>query len=930
MEIKKHGKIVAITGPSGAGRGAVVAMLQKDNSIFVEPTGVTTRMPRPGEVEGKHCFFVTEEQFKEGIENNSFLFWSQHALNFYGIYKDTVSQLIDEGKNVILEIALGEDINTVKKFYPDLISIYIIPPNADSMIRRLIAREHNDMDRVQGRINVYEAEAYAALKTDAILVNEYPEDTAATIVNIIDDPAVQKKYYDECVELVVELKKALKEYKAGSRFIIKDGCLQKYKEKPGGLYTVEIPEGITSIGAGAFRWCEYLSEARIPQSVIDIGSGAFQGCECLKFIQIPRNVKHIGEEAFMGCGLNNIRIPRGIETIADGVFRDCSELTRVQIPDSVTTIGEEAFSHCSSLSEISLPENIDQIGRYAFSSCKSITTFAIPGKLPFIPAGMFFKCYNLYDIHIPNTIEEIGDQAFDTCRRLTNVVIPAATVRIGAWSFAGCTELRNVTFVNEETEIDVHAFENCTSISHINLPGKASEIREGTFEGCTSLENVVFPMHIKTIGKNAFKGCYQLKHVVIPAGVTTIKQGAFAECRGLRCIEIPESVFSIEDHAFDGCYALKIRAVPGSVAERYAKENRIDIEYVSTVADDETLKEYWDRRLDRIESNQKNHQRITQETQRIVIGIDKKQDELLGFVNFFKEDLQDWLKQEKSRLDASTLLQDPEQVEVATAASVLKSSNYINQQVSSVTELIEDATKHLRSVFGPTWNDLLPDTQTSLISAGVLWESCAGIEDDQNFDYSGICIATTSALEGVLKHFFYTGFQQFMIEKYQNPSDIPIENIYSDWPEALLDTKYHVYRKILDEGGTPEVNIGTDFTMGTLPHLFHSKKSVIVRRRMNEYLCTILKPIICASNKGWAINALDFMTNLKDGVRDSNSFVSRCEHIRNVYRNPAAHSGIVVRKTAEACTDAIVGRVEAFKHNMEVQGLLMELYSMLK
>lgn len=926
MATKKCGKLITITGPSGAGRGSVVAMLQKNDANFVEPTGVTTRMPRPGEVEGKHYFFVTEEQFKEDIENNSFLFWSQHARNFYGIYKDTVSQLIDEGKNVILEIALGEDINTVKRLYPDLISIYIIPHNSDSMIRRLIAREHNDMDRVQGRINVYEAEAYAALKTDAILVNEYPEDTAATVVNIIDDPAVQKKYYDECVELVVELKKALKEYKAGSRFVIKDGCLQKYKEKPGSLYTVEIPEGITSIGAGAFRWCEYLSEARIPQSVIDIGSGAFQGCECLKSIQLPRNMKHISEETFMDCGLNSIRIPRGIETIENGAFRGCSELTRIQIPDSVTTIGEEAFSGCSSLSEISLSENIDQIGQYAFSSCKSITTFAIPRKLSFIPAGMFFKCYNLYDIHIPNTIEEIGDQAFDTCRRLTNIVIPAATVRIGAWSFAGCTELRNVTFANDTIEIDEHAFENCTSLSHINLPGKASEIREGAFEGCTSLEDVVFPMHIKTIEKNAFKGCYQLKHVIIPASVTAIKQGAFAECRGLRCIEIPESVVSIEDHAFSGCYALKIRTVPGSFAERYAKENQIDVEYNS--AGSETLLEYLDRRLDRIESNQKTNQRIVQETQRTVIGIDKKQDELLCFV---KKDLQEWLKKEKSRLDTSVLLQDPEQVEVATAASILKSNNYINQQVSSATKLIEDATNHLRTVFGPTWDDLLPATQTSLISAGVLWESCSGIED-QNFDYSGICIATTSALEGVLKHFFYTGFQQYMIERYQKPSDIPIEYIYSDWPEELLDTKYYVYRKILDEGGTPEVNIGTNFTMGTLPYLFHSKKTAIVRKRMNEYLCTILKPSLCSSDndKWWAINALDFMTNLKEGERDCNSFVSRCEHIRNVYRNPAAHSGIVVRTTAEDCTDAIVGRVEAFKHNTEVQGLLMELYSMLK
>lgn len=896
MEMKKHGKIVAITGPSGAGRGAVVAMLQKDNSIFVEPTGVTTRMPRPGEVEGKHCFFVTEEQFKEGIENNSFLFWSQHALNFYGIYKDTVSQLIDEGKNVILEIALGEDINAVKKFYPDLISIYIIPPNADSMIRRLIAREHNDMDRVQGRINVYEAEAYAALKTDAILVNEYPEDTAATIVNIIDDPVVQKKYYDKCVELVVELKKALKEYKAGSRFVIKDGCLEKYKEKPGSLYNVEIPEGITSIGAGAFRWCEYLSEARIPQSVIDIGSGAFQGCECLKSIQIPRNVKHIGKEAFMGCGLNNIRIPRGIETIANGVFRDCSELTRVQIPDSVTTIGEEAFSHCSSLSEISLPENIDQIGQYAFSLCKSITTFAIPGKLSFIPAGMFFKCYNLYDIHIPNTIEEIGAQAFDACRRLTNIVIPAATVRIGAWSFADCTGLRNVTFANDAIEIDEHAFENCISLSHINLPRKVFEIREGTFEGCTSLEDVVFPMHIKTIGKNAFKGCYQLKHVVIPAGVTTIKQGAFADCRGLQCIEIPESVVSIEDRAFDSCYALTIRTVPGSFAERYAKENRIDVEYSSASADNETLREYLDRRFDAIDG-----------------GLINLQNEMRNFATM---ELPAWLKEEKSRLKDKT----PSYDEDAMAKYISKSNSYIVQQVSRASLLIEEQTLRLSEIFGKTWTKLPADTKKALISAGVLWRSCAGI-DDKDFDYSGICIATSSGLEAALKVIFYTDYQEYLLKTYGTLSEMKIEDIYRHWPQEMLNIKKK-------GGGTVVIKPGNYFTMGTLPYLFYKEDKPYVREEMDKYLRIILKKPENKTEDDW--NPIDTLDLFLDKKRDPNSFVSRCGYVKKAYRDPAAHSGIIVYDTAKACSDTIIGRVDALNQNVRIYGLLMELYSMLK
>lgn len=501
MGIVSQGKLITITGPSGAGRGSVVAILQKNDANFVEPTWVTTKMPRPGEVEGKHYFFVTEEQFKEGIENNSFLFWSQHALNFYGIYKDTVSQLIDEGKKVLLEIALGEDLNAIKRLYPDMISIYIIPPNTDSMVRHLITRENNNMDRVQDRLNVYETEAYAALKTNAILVNVTPEETAKTIIRIIEDPDCAKEHYDECVEMVVQMKKALR---------------------------------------------------------------------------------------------------------------------------------------------------------------------------------------------------------------------------------------------------------------------------------------------------------------------------------------------------------------------------------------------------------------------------------------FVKGDLQAWLKKEKERFDSNTQACD----EDAIAASVSKSNDYIQKQVSGATQLIDDETKRLRIAFGSTWEKILPSTQTSLISAGVLWASCAGIED-QNFDYSGICITTTCGLEATLKSIFYTGFQEYLQKKHGHPTELPINDIYTYWPEELLDTKYYVFRRILDDGEVPTVNLGDHFTMGMLPYLFYGRNP-IVREKMNEYLKTILKKPDEISGKWWAINELDRMVNIRTGERDAGSFVSRCELIREAYRNPAAHSRIVDRKTAKACTDAIVGRVEAFKHNMEVQGLLMELYSMLK
>ncbi len=293
-------------------------------------------------------------------------------------------------------------------------------------------------------------------------------------------------------------------------------------------------------------------------------------------------------------------------------------------------------------------------------------------------------------------------------------------------------------------------------------------------------------------------------------------------------------------------------------------------------------------------------------------------------LRFVKGDLQAWLKKEKERFDSIAESCD----EDAIAASISKTNTYIQQQVSSATRLIEDETRRLKIAFGPTWEKLLPSTQTSLISAGVLWASCAGIED-QNFDYSGICITTTCGLEAALKSVFYTGFQEYLQTKYGLPATLQTDDIYAYWPEELLDTKHYVFRRILDDGGEPTVNLGDHFTLGMLPYLFYGRNPII-REKMNEYLKTILIKSDAISGKWWAINALDQMVNIRTGERDADSFVSRCEQIREAYRNPAAHSRIVDRKTAKACTDAIVGRVEAFKHNMEVQGLLMELYSMLK
>lgn len=143
-------------------------------------------------------------------------------------------------------------------------------------------------------------------------------------------------------------------------FEIKKGVLVRYK---GSDAEVVIPNGVTSIGNGAFKECNDITSVIIPEGVTTIEGSAFFFCHNLKKIEIPDSVQNIGWGAFNSCSsLENVTIPEGVTTIEADTFCDCSSLKSINIPNSVTSIGKRAFSRCSKIKSVTIPDSVTFIG----------------------------------------------------------------------------------------------------------------------------------------------------------------------------------------------------------------------------------------------------------------------------------------------------------------------------------------------------------------------------------------------------------------------------------------------------------------------------------------------------------------------------------------------------------------------------------------
>ena len=177
------GKLIVISGFSGAGKGTIMKELIKSDNYALS-VSATTRNPRPGEVEGEAYFFKTVEAFEQMIENDELVEYANYVGNYYGTPKAFVDKKMAEGKDVLLEIEIQGALKIKEKF-PDTVLIFITTKDADTLRERLTGRGTETEDVINMRLARAAKEAEGVEAYDYIVVNDILEDCVKTVDRII-------------------------------------------------------------------------------------------------------------------------------------------------------------------------------------------------------------------------------------------------------------------------------------------------------------------------------------------------------------------------------------------------------------------------------------------------------------------------------------------------------------------------------------------------------------------------------------------------------------------------------------------------------------------------------------------------------------------------------------------------------------------------
>ena len=378
----------------------------------------------------------------------------------------------------------------------------------------------------------------------------------------------------------------------GALYIEGSGDMDGYTEKDPAPWfdkrfsvrSLEISEGVTSVGNYAFFGLPALESVTLTDTITSIDYAAFSGATSLKSIELPASLNEVGGCAFeRASSLKYIKIPASVSKIGVSAFRNCRALKTVDFEVSadakvsLTWISQSAFENCSSLKKIYIPEGVTTIGRRAFYDCP-LDYVHLPNSLYKIDNAAFTGIFDnilippnvgvldpVFITRTPDTIyfcgsEEMWNKAYygsegNPVGRANIVFLP--TVASGSIG----SNISWILFENGTLTISgTGRIEDYTSAADSRHP--APWFAEGIRE---NIRKLVINPGITYIGENAFALCENLEEARLPEGLLEIGASAFHRCEKLRIVALPSTLTAIGEKAFNWCFALVDVNLPSSL-----------------------------------------------------------------------------------------------------------------------------------------------------------------------------------------------------------------------------------------------------------------------------------------------------------------------------------------------------------------------------
>ncbi len=333
-------------------------------------------------------------------------------------------------------------------------------------------------------------------------------------------------------------------WKAGTEGI--DVVYGKGITKIGSLFTkstvrsVEIPEGVKTIGDSAFTDCEKLERIELPESMEQVDQYAFEGCRGVSHLKIksPNCIYDQSFGSFPGLGekADNLTVEFGEKvTEIPRLIRMGGNVKHVKFDGEVEKIGDSVFDGWSNIEEIEIPESVKEIGDWAFVGCVKLSNITLGPNITTVGYGAFYGLTNLTTVTLPSKLKDIAGNAFANCKNLKEYIVSDENKDLSAKD--------GVLYGKDETELISYPAGKDDQTEFDMLSMNVDTIREGAFDGNTALKSVKIGDDVQTIGEEAFA--------------------------------------NVSD-------ALTLHVYKNSYADEYAKENEVPVEYLSEEVEEGT------------------------------------------------------------------------------------------------------------------------------------------------------------------------------------------------------------------------------------------------------------------------------------------------------------------------------------------------------